>query len=243
MEAGERRIEYMINATLDESGTMSGTMEEMNTGPAHERRRALFAAPLDSARRAEVMRALLALLPEAHGDSIEAFDGRDLYAPVRYTIHFSGARGTTQTGGLDLFRFPFGVYPAANRIAAIEAMSERRTSIVAEEVLRPLPPTTNVVTMRVTLPEGWRARLPEDVVVQSDFGTYSTEYSQEGRVLRIVRTEASAVGIHPPDRLPDVLDFFRAIAADENNHTIVIDRARTRDGQERPRRPGAWELT
>src|SRR5690606_18788688 len=115
--------------------------------------------------------------------------------------------------------------------------------LVAEEVLRPLPPTTNVVTMRVTLPEGWRARLPEDVVVQSDFGTYSTEYSQEGRVLRIVRTEASAVGIHPPDRLPDVLDFFRAIAADENNHTIVIDRARTRDGQERPRRPGAWELT
>ncbi|MGH7128521.1 MAG: hypothetical protein ACREIV_08115 [Planctomycetaceae bacterium] len=58
---------------------------------------------------------------------------------------------------------------------------------------------------------------------------YSTEYSQEGRVLRIVRMESSAVGIHPPERLADVIAFFRAISADENNHTIVIDHGGERD--------------
>jgi hypothetical protein len=65
--------------------------------------------------------------------------------------------------------------------------------------------------------------VPEDVVVTGDFGTYATEYSQEGRVLRIVRREVSSVGVYPPERLPDVVAFFRAIAADENNATIVIE--------------------
>ena len=218
-----RRIQYDIVATLAEDGTMSGYMEETNTGQGFEQRRSAFAVPLDSARRAAVMRGLIAPFPGATGDSIVAFDGRDLYAPVHYKVWFSRARGTQQTGGLHLFTFPFGVFPATNRIRAIEAAGPRRTSIVAEEVLRPLPPTRQTIDMRVTLPEGWRARVPEDVIVTGDFGTYSTEYSQEGRVLRIVRREDTAMGTYPPIRLPDVIQFFRAIAADENNRTIVID--------------------
>ncbi|MGH7465323.1 MAG: DUF3857 domain-containing transglutaminase family protein, partial [Longimicrobiales bacterium] len=166
MPAYGRRIDYLIVATLAESGELSGSMEETSTGYGFEARRALFAAPLDSARTAEVMRALLRPMRGATGDSIQAFAGRDLYAPVRYRIHFSGGRGMDQAGGLALFSFPFGVLPATPRIRAIEAMEERRSSIVAEEVLRPLPPTTTVIDMRVTLPEGWRARVPDDVVVQ-----------------------------------------------------------------------------
>lgn len=223
MRPDARRITYDIVATLSEDGRLSGYMVEMNAGYGFEARRRLFSMPLDSARKAAVMRGLLGVLPGATGDSIEAFEGRDLYAPVRYRIYFSGARGTAQTGGVHLFSFPFGVLDATRRIRTIERMGERKTSIVAEEVLRPLPPTIQTIDMRVTLPEGWRVRVPDDVIVNSDFGTYATEYSQEGRVLRIVRTENSAVGVYPPTRLPDVLDFFRAISADENNRSIVIE--------------------
>ena len=219
-----RRISYEIVASLAESGVLSGYMDERNTGYGFEARRGLFAEPLDSARGASVMRFLLTILPGAQGDSIHAFDGRDLYAPVHYRVWFSGARGIANAGGLALFTFPFGVLPATNRIRAIEAAGERKMSINAEEVLRSPPPTSLRVEMRVTLPAGWRARLPDDVVVKSDFGTYSTEYSQEGQVLRIVRTEGSAVGVYPPSRLKDVIEFFRAISADEDNRTIVIER-------------------
>jgi hypothetical protein len=220
---GGRRIAYQIEATLSESGQLSGFMEEVNAGPGFEQRRNLFSAPLDSARKATVMRGLLSFLPGAIGDSIEAFDGRDLHAPLRYKVFFSGARGVAQTGGVALFTFPFGVLPATQRIRAIESMSERTSSINAEEVLRS-PPTALTIDMRVTLPEGWRARVPDHVNVKGDFGTYSTEYTQEGRVLRIVRTEISASGVYPPSRLKDVLEFFRAISADENNRSIVIER-------------------
>ncbi|CAN5859613.1 hypothetical protein BH23GEM9_BH23GEM9_09410 [soil metagenome] len=224
MPSAGRRIEYHIVATLAEDGQLAGYMDETNTGFGFEARRGMFAAPLDSTRKAAVMRALLGILPGATGDSIDAFDGRDLYAPVRYRIYFSGARGTAQTGGLHLFTFPFGVQPATNRIRALEAMGERTSSIIAEQILRPLPPTWQTIDMRVTLPDGWRARVPADVIVESDFGTYATEYSQRRRELRIVRTERSTVGIHPPGRLPDVIEFFRAISADEDNRTIVIER-------------------
>jgi hypothetical protein len=32
----------------------------------------------------------------------------------------------------------------------------------------------------------------------------------------------SRYGIHPASRLPDVIAFFRAISADENNRGIII---------------------
>jgi hypothetical protein len=224
MPADARGISYEIVASLSESGELSGYMDETDTGYGFEARRSLFAEPLDSAREANVMRLLIGLLPGAKGDSIHAFDGHDLYAPVHYRVWFSGARGMASTGGLALFTFPFGVLPATSRIRTIEAAGERKASINAEEVLRSPPPTAMRAEMRVTLPVGWRARLPDDVVVKSDFGRYSTEYSQEGQVLRIVRTESSAVGVYPPSRLKDVIEFFRAIAADEDNRTIVIER-------------------
>jgi hypothetical protein len=37
--------------------------------------------------------------------------------------------------------------------------------------------------------------------------------------------EASKTGVYAPDRLPDVIAFFRAISADEKNATIVIEEA------------------
>lgn len=223
MAPDARRIAYHIEAALGADGLLTGVLEETNSGPGFESRRTLFGAPLDSARRASLMRGLLGIIPGARGDSIHGFDGRDLYAPVRYRLFFSSGRVTAQTGGLFLFTFPFGVLPASDRIRALEAMPERRTSIVAEEVLRRPPPTMMTVDLRVTLPEGWRVRVPNDVVVRSDLGTYSTEYSQEGRVLRILRTESSAVGTYPPSRFRDVIEFFRAIGADENNRSIVIE--------------------
>jgi transglutaminase-like putative cysteine protease len=219
-----RKIESRIVATMSDSGLMSGIMEEFDSGGGFEARRILFSVPLDSAQGSNVMRMLLGILPGAKGDSIRAFNGRDLYAAPHYTIFFSNARGTAQAGGLELFTLPWGVMPGAARVSALNRFGPRKTSIIAESVLRAPPPTSSLVTMTVTLPEGWRARVPANVVVTSDFGTYSTEYSQDGRVLKIVRREISAQGIYPPSRFGDVTAFFKATSADENNKTIVIDK-------------------
>lgn len=219
-----RSIEVRVTATMSDSGFMTGVFEETNRGFGFEARRAAFAQPLDSARKATVMRGLLGILPGAQGDSIIAFDGRDLTAAPDYRIFFSRAKGVTMTGGLALLSFPWGVLPGAARVAALNRLGPRKTSIDAAMVLRAPPPTRMRVTMQVTLPDGWRARVPSNVTVSSEFGVYSTEYRQDGRVLTVVRREESGQGISPPSRLPDVVSFFKAISADEENRTLVIDR-------------------
>ena len=219
-----RRIAVRVIATLSDAGLMSGYFDERNDGSGFEARRAVFSVPLDSARKALVMRGLLAILPGAEGDSIAAFDGRDLTAVPNFRIYFSRARGITSAGGLALFSFPWGVFPGSARASALERLPFRKTSINAEAILRSPPPSTMEVTMQLTLPEGWRARLPSSVVVTGDFGSYSTEYRQDGRVLTVVRRESSANGVYPPSRYLDVIAFFKAISADEENRTIVIDR-------------------
>ena len=203
---------------------MTGHFDERNFGHGFEARRVAFSMPLDSARKATVMRGLLAILPGAVGDSMTAFSGRDLTAQPAYRMYFSRARGITNAGGLGLFNFPFGVYPGSQRAASLARLPVRKTMIDAEEVLLGRPSGVREVTMQVTLPEGWRARVPNDVVVAGDFGRYSTVYRQEGRVLTIARREESGQGIFPPSRLADVISFYKAISADEENRTLVIDR-------------------
>lgn len=219
-----RSIEVRVTAVMSDSGFMTGVFEEVNRGIGFEARRAAFAQPLDSARKATIMRGLLGILPGAQGDSIIAFDGRDLTATPDYRIVFSRAKGVTMTGGLALFTFPWGVLPGAARVAALNRLGPRKTSIDAAAVLRSPPPTRMLVTMHVTLPDGWQARVPASVVVSGEFGVYSTEYRQDGRVLTIARREESGQGIFPPSRLPDIVSFFKAISADEENRTLVIDR-------------------
>ncbi len=221
---GSRRIEVHVVATMSDSGLMTGYFDERNFGHGFEARRIAFSMPLDSARRATVMRGLLAILPGAEGDSMTAFNGRDLTAQPAYRIYFSRARGVTNAGGLGLFNFPFGVYPGSQRAASLSRLPARRTLIDAEEVLLGRPAGVREVTMQVTLPEGWRARVPNDVVVAGEFGRYSTVYRQEGRVLTVARREESGQGIVPPSRLADVISFYKAISADEENRTLVIDR-------------------
>ena len=222
--AGSRRIEVHVVATMSDSGLMTGHFDERNFGHGFEARRVAFSMPLDSARKATVMRGLLAILPGAVGDSMTAFSGRDLTAQPAYRMYFSRARGITNAGGLGLFNFPFGVYPGSQRAATLARLPARKTLIDAEEVLLGRPSGVREVTMQVTLPEGWRARVPNDVVVAGDFGRYSTVYRQEGRVLTIARREESGQGIFPPSRLADVISFYKAISADEENRTLVIDR-------------------
>ena len=222
--AGSRRIQVHVVATMSDSGLMSGYFDERDFGHGFEARRMAFSLPLDSARKATVMRGLLGILPGAEGDSITAFNGRDLTVQPGYRIYFSRARGVTSAGGLALLNFPFGVYPGSQRASSLARLPARKTLIDAEEVLIGRPPGIREITMAVTLPEGWRARVPPDVVVAGEFGRYSTVYRQEGRVLTIARREESGQGIFPPSRLADVVSFYKAISADEENRTLVIDR-------------------
>jgi len=85
-------------------------------------------------------------------------------------------------------------------------------------------PVQTLTEFRVTLPEGYRARLPEDVTAEGIFGRYTAEYSQEGRELRVVRRMQGRRGTEPLDRLPELVSFLRDMSRDDAVF-IIVERA------------------
>jgi hypothetical protein len=96
-------------------------------------------------------------------------------------------------------------------LSQLPAGEERKLPIEAATVIGPGTTTTE---MKVTLPEGWRAQLPKNIVATSVFGDYRAEYSQEGRVLRISHTVTGAKGVFPKEKYAELKAWMRTVAGD-----------------------------
>jgi len=141
-----------------------------------------------------------------------AFDGKDLSAEARFSIRVSGGKAATRAGSALILANPFADLGSfVEQLAALEAAPRRRFPIDAEKVLGA---QTSLVELRVVLPEGMVATLPPPVKARSAFGSYSAEYAQEGRELSIVRRITGARGVYGPERLPELLSWYRAVASD-----------------------------
>ena len=105
--------------------------------------------------------------------------------------------------------------------AELDAAGPRRFPVDAEKVFGP---TTAHTELRVTLPEGWRARLPVNVSAASAFGSYATEYAQVGRELRVTRRVSGARGILPPERAAELSRWFREIGKDDAKFIVLEKR-------------------
>ena len=57
---------------------------------------------------------------------------------------------------------------------------------------------------------------PKNVVASSIAGRYESNYSLEGRVLRVTRSLTGARGIYAPERIAEVIGWLRSIAADDH---------------------------
>lgn len=82
-------------------------------------------------------------------------------------------------------------------------------------------PIERVSELRVLLPAGWRARLPENVTASSVFGTYAAEYSQQGRELRVVRRMSGSRGVEPPERLEALVRWLEEVSRDDAGYLVL----------------------
>jgi hypothetical protein len=154
----------------------------------------------------------------ARGDSLELFDGLDLNA----TPHISAwieADAVTQPNGADhIFTLPLPDFANRRLIARLESQGERRFPIDVEQVNSPAVSRHEV---DVLLPEGWTATLPPNVTATSAFGTYTAEYSQQGRRLHIVRTMKGGRGLEPPESVGALIDWLSAVAKDNVKYIVL----------------------
>ena len=214
------RIETVIAGELAEDGTFQGTFTTQAAGALQYSLRNAFASRLSPRDRDQVTRNMAQNIFEgARGDSLEIFDGKDLRAQARTRLWLSGGRAARTSGGTLILTLPFPNGSMEEEIREIESADEpRRFDIDVADVIGA---AEIVMDFRVTLPEGYTARLPDDVVVDGIFGRYAAEFSQQGRELRVVRRMSGFRGTQPKERMPELLAFLRDMSRDDALFLIV----------------------
>lgn len=219
-EPAHNRMESLLAGELAEDGTFKGTFTTASTGSLQYGLRDAFSARISPRDRQEITRNMAQNVFEgARGDSLEIFDGKDLRAEPRTRLWLSGGRAATPSGGTLILTLPFGNGSTRELIADLESREgPRRFDIDVADVIGPVETVTEY---RVTLPEGYRARLPRNVVAESAFGRYTAEFAQVGRELRVVRRAAGRRGTEPKERIPELLTFLRDMSKDDVQFIVV----------------------
>ena len=212
------RTETRIVGELGADGLFHGRFEEAATGTRQYGLRAAFGAPHTEAEKLELARTMAnSIFAGAAGDSLVLFDGRDLRAEPRVSMRIGNARAVSDAGDARILTLPLPTFALEALAAELEAAPRRFPIDVAQVV----GPSAARWEMHVTLPPGWRARLPANVSAESVFGHYSAKYTQEGRVLHIVREMTGATGIEPPERIGELIAWLRAVSADDARFIVL----------------------
>lgn len=211
-----------LSGALSADGKFDGHYVEWVTGSIAAGLRASFASPLDSAQRANAARQVTRkFFSSGDGDSLSTFNGRDYTAAARISVRIRNANATTAAGPVQLLNNPFTTFAMmATAADDIAALPTRRFPIDASKIIGR---QTAITEFRVTLPEGWHARLPTGITASSVFGSYTTTYAQDGRDLVINRRLVGGTGVFMPSRVNELVTWLRAIGHDDVKF-IVLDK-------------------
>lgn len=153
-------------------------------------------------------------------DSTRYADGRDLDAPPSVTVWFTAAKVIGRVGEKYYFNLPLSRYSDPDALTSLDTEGKRRFPI---DVAQVNSPSVYRSALEVELPEGWKAELPPTVSVTGPFGYYRAEFTQMGRVLQASREMGGVRGLLPPDSLPALRAWLRAVAEDRST-MIVLQR-------------------
>lgn len=204
--------------SVDSTGHVTGNVVEETLGGTSSGMRAVFSSPLDSARREGLEKALAQRLfsSDVTVSSITAFDGKDFSTPtvLRYAVT---AENTLKSIGENrlfpmnaIFRGPARSFK--NLAKDLESGTTRLFPIDATQILGP---SETITEMTLTLPTGWTADLPKNILATSFFGRYESTWTQQGRDVHLVRRIQGQRGYFPPQRISEVVVWFKTVGADD----------------------------
>jgi hypothetical protein len=211
-----------IRGTLSADGYVTASYEERSLGTRQYSLRGLFLGPIDSIHRADFARSIATkLYPGAEADSLQIFDGRDLTADSRVALRIVRGLAARPTGSGRTFilTLPFpNMRSMADAAAALESKAPRRFPIDAAKIIGPIAGESEIT---LALPAGWAVQLPPTVTVSGKWGSYTARYTQEGNTLRVFRRLEGARGVYPPESLPDLTAWLRAIGRDDVPYLVI----------------------
>ena len=206
-----------LTGELLPTGAVNVRVVEHTSGASSLRNRQSFYSPMDSTNKAGALRAIgNAYFKDGVADSLVTFNGKDLSSDPTVSFHITANDVLKNAGNVKLFTVPAPFRgPAAgfnNMAKTLSAAQKRKFTVNVANVIGPI---TTQRDIQITMPVGWTADLPKNVAATSIAGKYEATYAQEGRVLHITQRLQGARGVYAPERIAEVIAWFKAIAADD----------------------------
>jgi hypothetical protein len=215
------RIETYLVGSLTPDGLFAGKWSRKASGAQQYGLRASMSKSTkpDSTERARTTLAIAnAIFEGSAGDSLQLFDGRDLSAEPKVSVLISHGRAASDAGGTEILTIPLTRYAVTSLIASLEARGARKSPIASRKVGGA---HTEIQDLRLTLPVGWKAKLPPNDSATSVFGTYVAEYAQNGQELHISRRLTGADGVQPATKYGELLDWMKQMSKDDAKYVIL----------------------
>jgi hypothetical protein len=218
---GANRADFTLVGALSADGIFTGRYTEIRRGTQQYALRTSFTRDFSDDEQRQIARAIAGnVIQGATGDSLQIFNGRDLKATPRVSVWISGGRAAQRAGNQMILTLPLYNFAQPSVVSDLESRTIRRFPIDVGAVAGPLE---NVTELRLRLPDGWRANLPDSVAAKSEFGDYRAVYRQDAQELVITRTMVGREGVEPPEKITALIAWLRAVAKDDVKY-IVLER-------------------
>ena len=219
-QPSENRSVTHVKGTLSEDGQFEGWYEQSATGAGEPILRGLVRSLSDSTMKTSFRDAMARrFVREGQGDSLEVFPASDFSVKPVIRVRIAKGKAAEATGSMMILPAPFGATPYTNMATRLEKEPKRASPIDLTAIM----PASSRQEYEVTLPPGWKAKLPPNIKVTGVLGTYEATYAQDGSVLRISRAMEGVRGIAPAERLSDVIAWFKEAGKDDARF-IVLER-------------------
>jgi hypothetical protein len=215
------KAEVHLVGSLSPDGLFAGKWTRLASGAQQYAMRGSMSKSTkpDSTERARATLALAnAIFDGSAGDSLQLFDGRDLSAEPKISVLIRHGKAASDAGGTEILTIPLRSYAVPSVISALEARGARKAPIDVEKVWGP---HTEIEDLKLTLPAGWKAKLPPSDTATSVFGTYVSEYTQIGQELRISRRLTGAEGVEPASKYEELLAWMKKMSTDDAKYVIL----------------------
>jgi hypothetical protein len=200
--------------TLDDSGTLKGSVTEMRLGErASSERWALRAATKDADRIKPIETLLANSMSNFRLTKATVLNLQQTSRPFGFEYSFESASYAKNAGGLLLVR---------PRVLGNKGMSILETKEARKYPIEFDGPARDTDTFEITIPPGYVVDdLPPAVDSEYSFASYHSKTEVTGGVIRYTRTfEVKELSV-PVSRADELKKFYRAIAGDERN-TVVL---------------------
>ena len=213
--------ETRIVGELSADGQFAGHYSESKSGALQYELRRAYARVFSKDELSRLTQAIAnGVFSGASGDSLALFDGRNLQAKPQLSVALRDAQVLSTSGGTRIFTMP-EVLPNFSSLGLATQLERRKPRRFPIDIADVIGPVDIVAELRMTMPMGWKAELPANVTETSRFGTYSAEYAQEGRELRVTRRMSGTRGTAPPESVDALIAWLRAISKDDIKFIVL----------------------